>query len=304
MENILTLIAPTGTGDLTENRLADAAAGLASSGADVGPAAWLQPGEAADLPFAGLGLIAAAKAARGALAGAAIDVAAQPATESADGRRKRLLVADMDSTIIGQECLDEVADMAELGADVAELTRRAMAGEIKFAVALQERVALFQGLPLDLLQRTYDERIRLAPGALVLVRTMAAAGAVTALVSGGFEFFTSRVAAAAGFDTFGGNKFEIEDGVLTGRIDGPIQGADAKRAALADLMAEHEIARAETLAVGDGANDIPMLVAAGLGAAVRPKDVVRASADLTIEFGDLSALLYIQGYTGDEFVHD
>ena len=300
MEYVLTLIGPLEGTELSNPMAARVTDALTGAGAAVGEPHWLSQAVAVDIPFANLDPAQAAAAARLALSGARIDVAAQ----AASGREKRLLVADMDSTIIGEECLDELASMAGLGGEVAELTRAAMAGEIDFAEALRQRVALFAGLNVALLQRTYDERIHLNAGARTLVRTMEQHGAVTELVSGGFQFFTSRVAEAAGFGAFGGNVFEIIDGVLTGQVTGAIVGADAKREALERLMAELGIPRDQSLAVGDGANDIPMLEAAGLGVAMHPKPLVREAAHVSIYHGDLTALLYLQGYRADEFTDD
>ena len=300
MEYVLTLIGPTNGNAVSDKSVARAGVALDKSGPRVEKSKTLAPGVAADICFHDVDWARGFNAVIAELAGEAIDIAVQRPGE----RKKRLLVADMDSTIIGQECLDELADLAGLGAQVAELTARAMAGEIEFAEALAERVALFAGLPADLLQRTYDERVTLNPGARTLVKTMSANGALTALVSGGFQFFTSRVAEAAGFGTFGGHEFEIQDAVLTGRIAGPIDGADAKSKTLERLMSEHRIPRQSTMAVGDGANDISMLSAAGLGVAVRPKQVVRDAADMVIDHGDLTALLYLQGYSANEFAGD
>lgn len=261
-----------------------------------GPIAWLHQGTAFDVP---VGAAAdAEQPVRAVLGERRADVVVQPAAH----RRKRLLVADMDSTIIGQECLDEVAARIGVGARVAALTERAMRGEIDFAAALAERVALFAGQPVALLERTYAEAVTLNAGARALTATMRRHGAHCALVSGGFTFFTSRVARLAGFDSFIGNEFEIHNGVLTGRISGPIAGADAKRERLHQLMAEFGIAREETMGLGDGANDIPMLQAAGLGVAYHAKPKVRAAAAARIDVGDLTAALYLQGYRRDEFV--
>src|SRR5579859_6499374 len=226
-----------------------------------------------------------------------VDVCVQPA----EGRRKRLLVADMDSTIIGCECLDELADFAGLKAEIAAVTERAMAGEIPFEAALTERVARLAGLDLSTLQRTYDERVRLNPGARTLARTMTAHGARCVLVSGGFEFFTQRVAAAAGFAAHRANRL-IDDGArLTGAVAQPILGREAKLAALVEEAAALGLDLAQTLAVGDGANDLAMIEAAGLGVAWRAKPVVAARADARVDHTDLTALLYFQGYGADEF---
>ena len=217
-------------------------------------------------------------------------------------RRKRLLIADMDSTIIGCECLDELADFAGVRREVAQITERAMRGELNFEDALRERVAMIAGLPLQDLQRCYDDRVKLNPGARTLVATMAAAGARCVLVSGGFEFFTGRVAHAAGFHAHWGNKL-IDDGeALTGRVAEPILGRDAKLATLRAEAAGFGVSMADTLAIGDGANDVDMITAAGLGVAYRGKPVLAAQADAKLDHADLSAMLYFQGYGADRFV--
>ena len=217
-------------------------------------------------------------------------------------RRKRLLIADMDSTIVGCECLDELADFSGVKREVAQITERAMRGELNFEDALRERVAMIAGLPLVDLQRCYDERVKLNPGARTLVATMAANGARCVLVSGGFEFFTGRVAHAAGFHANWGNRL-IDDGeALTGRVAEPILGRDAKLATLRAEAAGFGVSMADTLAIGDGANDVDMITAAGLGVAYRAKPVLAAQADAKLDHADLSALLYFQGYGADRFV--
>ena len=227
----------------------------------------------------------------------AVDFCVQPA----NGRRKRLLVADMDSTIIGCECLDELADFANLKAEIAEITTRAMAGEIPFEGALRERVAKLRGLGVDALQRTYDERVRLNPGARTMVRTMTRHGARCVLVSGGFEFFTSRVASEAGFAAQLANRLFDDGARLTGEVAEPILGREAKLQALIEEAEALGVDMTATLAIGDGANDLAMIQAAGLGVAYRAKPVVAAQADAQIKHGDLTALLYFQGYGADEF---
>jgi phosphoserine phosphatase len=216
-------------------------------------------------------------------------------------RRKRLLVADMDSTMIGQECLDELADQVGLKSRIAAITERAMNGDIAFEPALRERVALLRGLPLKIIDEVFAERIGVSPGALALVHTMRAYGAYTCLVSGGFTLFTDRVAAMIGFHENRANRLVIEADRIAG-VEEPILGRDAKLAALLDLTEKLGLARAHTLAVGDGANDVAMLEAAGLGVAYRAKPKVAASAHARIDHGDLTALLYIQGYSREEFV--
>ncbi len=241
-----------------------------------------------------------AAALRPALADLPVDIAVQPWV----GRRKRLLVADMDSTIIGCECLDELADFAGVKAEVADITERAMRGEIAFEGALRARVFMLKGLKLEALERCYDERVRLNPGARTLVRTMAAHGARCVLVSSGFRFFTQRVAAAAGFQADWGNALLHEGGVLTGAVGEPILGKAAKLAALHEESAALGIGLDATVAVGDGANDLLMIQGAGLGVAYRAKPVVAAEADVRVEHADLTALLYFQGYAEAAFATD
>jgi phosphoserine phosphatase len=240
------------------------------------------------------------EAAEGALAGRPVDLCVQPW----NGRRKRLLVADMDSTIINVECLDELADFAGLKAHIAAITERAMRGELEFETALKERVALLRGLPVEALRRTYDERVRLNPGARTLVRTMAASGARCVLVSGGFSYFTSRVAAAAGFHAERANRLIEEAGKLAGVVGEPILGREAKLRALLEEAAALEAPLSQTLAVGDGANDLGMIEVAGLGVAYRAKPIVAAQANARIDYADLTALLFFQGYREAEFVTD
>ena len=235
-----------------------------------------------------------------ALGDASIDICVQPAAH----RRKRLLIADMDSTIIGCECLDELADFAGVKAEVSAITERAMRGEIGFEGALRERVGMLKGLPIDALEQCYAERVRLNPGARTLVTTMAAHGARCALVSGGFSFFTARVAKAAGFHTDRANTLVEAGGALTGEVGDPILGREAKLAALNEDAAALGIDLVETLAIGDGANDLAMINAAGLGVAYRAKPLVAAEADARIDYTDLTTLLYFQGYRSDEFAKD
>ena len=232
-----------------------------------------------------------------ALAGQEIDLCLQPAA----GRRKRLLVADMDSTIVSCECLDELADFAGVKAGVAAVTERAMRGELAFEPALRERVARLKGLPVEAIDRCREERVRLNPGARTLVRTMTAHGAKAILVSGGFESFTGPVAALAGFDAHQGNRLLSADGRLTGGVGEPIVGREAKLAALQAAAGEFGLSLDETLAVGDGANDLAMIEAAGLGVAYHAKPIVAERADARVDFGDLTSLLYFQGYRAGEF---
>lgn len=242
----------------------------------------------ADLPDADPARLAAARAA---LDGAAVDAN----VVAAEGREKRVLVADMDSTIISVECIDEIADMVGLKRQVAAITEAAMRGELDFEAALTARVALLKGLETAALERVHAERVRLNPGAATLARTMAARGAATALLSGGFTFFSRQVAAAAGFAEHCANTLEIRDGRLTGAVIPPIFGRAAKLAALQALCGQAGCAPAEALAVGDGANDLAMVAAAGLGVAYRAKPALAEAADARIDHADLTALLNLQG---------
>ena len=254
----------------------------------------MEEGSAADLRFA-----AAPAAARAALEGLidGVDIVVQPEA----GRRKRLLAADMDSTMIAVECIDELADYAGLKAEVAAVTERAMRGELDFEAALDARVALLAGLDAAAIDRCREERVRETPGAGALVRTMRANGAHTLLVSGGFTGFAEPVARALGFEAVAANALEIEGGRLTGRVARPVVGAEAKKSAMLDAAASRRLEREDLLAVGDGANDIPMLEAAGLGIAYRAKPAAAAAADARIEANDLTALLFAQGYARREW---
>jgi len=218
-----------------------------------------------------------------------------------EGRRKRLLIADMDSTIINVECLDELADFAGLKAQISAITERAMRGELEFEPALIERVRMLKGLGLDALQRCFDERVRLNPGAEQLVRTMSGHGARCVLVSGGFTFFTSRVAALAGFQDNRANALLDDGKALTGEVGRPILGRAAKLAALQSESAALGVTPAEALAIGDGANDLDMIKAAGLGVAYRAKPIVAAEALAKIDHTTLRTALFFQGYARDEF---
>lgn len=228
-----------------------------------------------------------------------IDVAVLP---KALFGRKRLLISDMDSTIIGQECIDEIADAVGLKPKIAEITERAMRGELDFEAALIERVGMLKGLPLEALARTLQERITLNEGARTLLATMKAHGARTLLVSGGFTYFTARVAEQAGFESHQGNTL-IDDGVvLTGEVGRPILGREAKRTALMRAVDALGVGPQEAVAMGDGANDLDMIRAAGLGVAYRAKPVVAAEAAGSIRHTDLTAALFFQGYKASDFV--
>ncbi len=260
-----------------------------------GPVRWLAPGIAAEFDLPALPdareAVWAEHQARG------IDLAVQPA----EGRRKRALLADMDSTMIGQECIDELADAAGVGDAVAAVTRRAMNGEVDFEDALRERVAALEGLDAGMIDRVLGERITLAPGGRELVATMRANGAHTLLVSGGFTAFTGAVAGWLGFDAHQANTLHVENGRLTGTVAEPILGRQAKLEALQATAARLGLAPEQIMAVGDGANDLSMLHAAGAGVALHAKPAVAAECDLRINHGDLTALLYLQGYARDDF---
>jgi phosphoserine phosphatase len=288
MTHVLTLIAARESGPLTP--------GLVSAVRDAaaaGPPAVLSADEAVDLPLPAPPDMARIRAAIGA---AAVDAIAVPVV----GRRKRLLIADMDSTMITAETLDELADFAGLKDRIAAITARAMNNEIDFKDALRERVAMLRGLPVDALERTW-ERVRLTPGGSEAVATMRAHGAYAALVSGGFTFFTGRVAPLLSFDMHKSNLLLDDGAKLTGFVAEPILDRDAKLDTLRALAAQRGLDLSETLAVGDGANDLAMLGAAGLGVAFHAKPAVAAQARARVDHGDLRALLFAQGYRAAEF---
>ena len=294
MTHVATLIAPAGT--LTVSAVANARAQLS----EAGEPRWLAPSTAADISFtASAGLDQRQLAARLRAASPRTDVVVQPLK----WRRKKLFLADMDSTMIQQECIDELADYAGLKAHVAAITERAMRGEIAFEPALRERVALLKGLPVSVIDEVLRQRIRLTAGAKVLVATMRANDAHTCMVSGGFTLFTDRIAAMIGFDASRANSLTVIDGHrLAGSVAEPIFGRDGKRAALIELRQNLNLDRNATLAIGDGANDIDMIAEAGLGVAYHAKPRVAESAPARIDHGDLTALLYVQGYSRDQFV--
>jgi phosphoserine phosphatase len=266
-----------------------------------GAARWLSSGIAADIPFARANgpISAITERLREAVAGHPIDVAVLPLAH----RRKKLLLADMDSTMIQQECIDELAAYVGLKAEVSAITGRAMRGEIAFEPALRERVALLNGLSETVVDEIISGRITLMPGGSALIATMKAHGAYTALVSGGFTVFTSRIGQMLGFDEDRSNILEVADGKLLGLVRDPILGKEAKQARLIALRTQLNLSPEETMAVGDGANDLDMLGEAGLGVALHAKPTVAAAADVRIDHGDLTALLYLQGYATADFVN-
>lgn len=260
-----------------------------------GEARWLDPGVAAEFP------VETMPANRWdvweGLQSLRVDMVVQPSK----GRRKRLLIADMDSTMIRQECIDELAEEAGVGAHVAGITARAMNGELDFEAALRERVGLLRGLPEETIARVLRDRITLMPGGAPLLATMKSHGAYAALVSGGFTSFTGAIAARLGFDEHRANTLLAADGLLTGQVAVPILGKEAKLQALNEITARLGILPSQAIAVGDGANDLPMLLAAGTGVALHAKPTVQAQCDVRINHGDLTALLFLQGYSRDEF---
>lgn len=268
-----------------------------------GDPVWLDPGQALDVPFAGLGEASDHAAARAALGRALGDAPVDVVVQDTAARRKRLLLADMDSTMIGQECIDELADFIGQKAHIAAITERAMRGEIEFAPALRERVAVLAGLPASVVDDVIARRITPTPGGRTLVRTMRRHGAYACLVSGGFTAFTAKVAAEIGFDEHRGNRLILtDDGRFAGAVAEPILGSNAKLETLKELRQRLGLARRETLVVGDGANDLAMIGDAGLGVAFHAKPVVAGAAAARIDHGDLTTLLFAQGYRREEFV--
>jgi len=260
-----------------------------------GDAVWLDPGVAAEFPVQALP--ANQWQVWEGLQTLRVDLIVQPA----EGRKKRVLLADMDSTMIAQECIDELADEAGVGARVAGITARAMNGELDFEAALTERVGLLAGLPAQVIDHVIRDRITLMSGGQALLATMKAQGAYCALVSGGFTAFTAKIAAVLGFDEHRANTLLVKDGVLTGQVEPPILGKQAKVDALQQITARLGITPAQVLAVGDGANDLGMLGLAGTGVALHAKPAVAAQCQVRVNHGDLTALLYLQGYHREEF---
>jgi phosphoserine phosphatase len=290
---VLTLIA----GERGQPGFARLAQAVADAAGIANEPIWLAPDEACDLVFDAADLAASEKAARAAIGSAAVDVIVQPLAE----RRKRLLVADLESTIIENEMLDELAELVGLGPDISEITRRAMNGEVDFASALEARVALLAGTRECMLGKAADQ-IRLTPGARQLIRTMRSGGAATALVSGGFTVFARKVAAELGFDHVVANRLDLAEGRIAGTVRPPVVTAETKRQTLLRLAAEYRIPLTQTLAVGDGANDWPMLTTAGLGIAFHAKPLVAAAMRSRVTHADLTALLFAQGYRKEEIV--
>ena len=261
---------------------------------------WLSPGEACEVAFSapeGFEATPAEHTCRNALDGLPVDIAIVPAAN----RKKKLLVADMDSTIIEQECIDELADVAGVADQVVGITARAMAGELDFQDALRARLALLKGLPESAIVEVITKRLTFTPGARILVQTMKENSALTALISGGFTHFTSYVTKICGFDEHQANVLEIEDGKLTGSAIEPIMDKNQKKRTLAQFTVMNGMTFADTMAVGDGANDLPMLQRSAMGVALHGKPAVREGAQYRIDHCDLTALLFMQGYRKDEF---
>jgi phosphoserine phosphatase len=294
MRIVLTLIG----GSRERSRLTELVAAVATTVGAATEPVWLAP-EACDIVLDAADPASVETAARTVIGDAAVDILVQPIS----GRRKQLLVADMESTIIENEMLDELADFVGIRRQVSEITRRAMNGEIDFAAALGARVDLLAGMDEHVLDQA-AERIRIARGARQLVATMRAAGSVTALVSGGFTVFAERVAAELGFDHVVANRLDLSEGRITGTVRRPFVTGETKRNTLLGLAREHGIAPDRSIAVGDGANDLPMLAAAGIGVAFHAKPSVAASSRWRIDHSDLTGLLYIQGYAKDEITGD
>jgi len=292
MDHMICLIAQPSRETLDQRLIMRIARGLRST------PRWLADGEACELAVSGDDPAASLALARTEIGDRAIDACVVPAGD----RTKRLLLCDLDSTIITIETIDELADMVGLKAEVAAITRRAMRGELTFAPALEARVAMLAGLPETVFEEIHRERARLMPGARILVRTMRSLGAIAGLVSGGFMPLAERIRRDVGFDVVEANRLEVADGRLTGRVIAPIVGPEAKLAMLERLRMQHRIPAARTLAVGDGANDLPMLLAAGLGVAYHAHAPVARQAPVAIEHGDLRALLFLQGIAQRDFV--
>lgn len=291
MQNTATLVAAPGFADLP---------GLAARLARILDCApeWLQEDRAVDLPVTGASVREITQEVRAAIGDAPVDHAVQPAF----GRRKQVLIADMDSTFITVECIDVIARHAGIGAEIAEITQRTIRGELDFSDSLRARVARLSGAPVSLFETAWREDVGFMPGGPTLLATMRANGALTALVSGGFTWFTERVARAVGFDLHRANALGIEDDVLTGTLEEPILDRGAKLSILRELAAGRGLSLAETMAVGDGANDIDMLEAAGTGVAYHAVPAAAQAADVAVRHSDLTTLLFYQGYRRTDFI--
>jgi phosphoserine phosphatase len=300
MKNVLTLIGSRTWAPLSNDMVAMAVGALEEADAECAAPDWLSEAHACDIFFDGFSPDVGEAAVRQYLRDMPIDIISQPG----EYRRKRLLLSDMDSTIIEQECIDEIADYAGFRDQVSEITEAAMRGELDFGTSLVRRAAMLKGLDVEVLQKAYKERITLTPGARTLVQTMRKYGAWAELVSGGFTWFTNQVATEVGFQDHQANRLEVIAGRLTGEVIPPILDKLSKRKALEKFSAAFDLKPEETLAIGDGANDIPMLQEAGLGIAFHAKPLVAASSNARLDHADLTGALYAQGYRDEEFVTD
>ena len=300
MENVLTIIGNRNWAPLAEDLVAMAVGALEEAGADCKQPDWLSKNHACDIVFDGFSPSVGEAAVRQYLQDMPVDIISQ----HCEYRRKQVLLSDMDSTMIEQECIDEIAAYAGLREQVSEITEAAMRGELDFSASLIRRAAMLKDLDVEVLQKAYRERITLTPGARTLVQTMRKFGAYSELVSGGFTWFTNLVAKETGFHEHQANTLEIIAGRLTGKVIPPILDKISKREALQKCVADLGLQRQQTLAVGDGANDIPMLQEAGLGIAFHAKPLVAASASARLDHADLTGALYAQGYRDEDFVTD
>jgi len=296
-QNVATIIGNPSDKQLDEKEINSIIDILQANGAIIEDIEWLNQDVACDIFFAVLALEEVKELLSHLLSELPFDFIVQ----KTENRRKKLLISDMDSTIIEQECIDEIADFANLKEEISEITERAMNGELDFKEALRERVSMLKGLSEDVLEKAFDQKISLTPGAKELVQTMKDNGAKTILVSGGFTFFTEKVSEQVGFEVNEANILQIESGELTGKVQEPILDKEAKLNSLRFYCEEAGIPLSDSIAVGDGANDLPMLLHSGIGIAYKAKKSVKKQANASIDACDLTALLYAQGYKYDQF---
>ncbi len=302
MTSVITLICNPDRPILQQSHIEIARKTFESHGLEIDKVDWLRKSVACDIYFEKKWLYDASdQTVRDDLVRELDHVPVDILVQSAFSRKKKMLICDMDSTIIEQECIDEIAKRAGVADQIIGITEKAMAGELDFEAALKERVSLLTGLSVDVLEDVYKEQISLTPGAPELVNTMRRSGAMAILVSGGFTFFTKRVARACGFDFDQANELETVDGALTGKVVEPILDKRAKVDALHQMCSRFGVSPKESLALGDGANDLDMINEAGLGISFRGKPILKQAADIAIEHGDLTAVLYVQGFKEEEF---
>lgn len=297
-DNVVTLICNPDEFNLSDQEVGSVVNALEQNGGIITDVKWLAADIACDIYFAVLERLDARELLSHLLAHVKLDFVVQPA----GGRKKKLIISDMDSTMIEQECIDEIADVLGIKPEIAAITERAMNGELDFAQALEERVARLKGVTLEQIDEIIQNRITLMPGAKTLISTMKASGAYAILVSGGFTLFTTKVRDLLGFDIDESNRLIVENDMLTGEVKKPILDKNSKRDALSFYIEKYTLHPHETLAVGDGANDLPMLLSAGLGVAYHAKAHVKQLAKAKIDHCDLSALLYVQGYKAGDFI--